>query len=257
MTLLQMNTAVFNRIVLSWILLAAVTFVLLFFFSAPYGRHHRKGWGPAMGRRLGWLVMEVPSLAVFLACFLVWRDQTTFVAVALLLIWGLHYGHRALIYPFSLRKKGRSMPVFVVAMGGLFNVVNALLNGYYIFFLSDKFSDRWLTDPRFGLGVGLAVVGFVINRWADLQLQKVRSAHPADYVILDSGLFRLVSCPNYFGEILIWIGWAVATWSLPGLSFAIWTMANLVPRAWKHHLWYRHQFPDYPPERKALLPWVW
>jgi protein-S-isoprenylcysteine O-methyltransferase Ste14 len=66
-----------------------------------------------------------------------------------------------------------------------------------------------------------------------------------------------VSSPNYLGEITIWLGWALATWSLPGLAFAFWTVANLLPRARANHTWYRQTFPDYPAERKALIPKVW
>ena len=35
------------------------------------------------------------------------------------------------------------------------------------------------------------------------------------------------------------------------------TFANLAPRAVSHRRWYRETFPDYPPSRKALVPWVW
>ena len=31
------------------------------------------------------------------------------------------------------------------------------------------------------------------------------------------------SCPNYLGEILEWLGWAVATWSSCGLAFMLFT----------------------------------
>jgi protein-S-isoprenylcysteine O-methyltransferase Ste14 len=63
-----------------------------------------------------------------------------------------------------------------------------------------------------------------------------------------------VSCPNYLGEIVEWFGWALATWSFGGLAFALYTTANLAPRALDHHAWYRRQFPDYPADRRALLP---
>jgi len=53
-----------------------------------------------------------------------------------------------------------------------------------------------------------------------------------------------------------WTGWAIATFSLPGLVFALWTAANLVPRALKHHAWYRATFADYPSARKAIIPLV-
>jgi 3-oxo-5-alpha-steroid 4-dehydrogenase 1 len=53
-----------------------------------------------------------------------------------------------------------------------------------------------------------------------------------------------------------WGGWALACWNLGALAFFVWTIANLAPRAIKTHRWYRDQFPDYPQERKALLPFV-
>ena len=67
-------------------------------------------------------------------------------------------------------------------------------------------------------------------------------------------LFRWVSCPNYLGETIEWAGWAIATWSMAGAAFAFWTAANLVPRAVAHHRWYRQKFPDYPNQRRAILP---
>jgi protein-S-isoprenylcysteine O-methyltransferase Ste14 len=69
-------------------------------------------------------------------------------------------------------------------------------------------------------------------------------------------MFEMISCANYFGEIVEWLGWAVLTWSLAGLTFALWTAANLVPRARAHHEWYRMHFPDYPDRRKAIIPYL-
>ena len=58
------------------------------------------------------------------------------------------------------------------------------------------------------------------------------------------------------GEIIEWIGWAILTWSLSGFVFAIWTIANLVPRAFTHHKWYQENFSDYPKNRKAIIPGI-
>ncbi len=70
------------------------------------------------------------------------------------------------------------------------------------------------------------------------------------------GLFELVSCPNLSGEILQWFGFALMCWNLPALSFAIWTAANLIPRAISHHRWYRTHFADYPKSRRAVVPGI-
>ena len=45
-------------------------------------------------------------------------------------------------------------------------------------------------------------------------------------------MHKYISAPNYFGEIVEWIGWAILTWSISGLVFALWTIANL----FKEHL---------------------
>ena len=149
------------------------------------------------------------------------------------------------------------MPLVIALVGFGFNAGNAYLNGRYLFSFSGGYAPDWLLDPRFIAGSGFFVTGYVINRWGDRKLRLLRASGETGYKIPYGGLFEWVSCPNYLGEIIEWTGWAVATWSLPGLSFAIWTIANLVPRARAHQAWYRKHYEDYPPERKALFPGVW
>jgi protein-S-isoprenylcysteine O-methyltransferase Ste14 len=245
----------FDALLWFWFFVAAVTCPVLFFVAAPYGRHVRGGWGPVIGDRLGWMVMEAPAALVFGACFAT-VQRSTIVSVVLFAMWEAHYVHRAFIYPVGLRGLERRMPVSVVCIAFLFNSVNGYLNGRYLFGLSGGYPVSWLTDPRFLVGVGLFGAGYLINRGADRVLRGLRKPGESGYKIPYGGLFRWISCPNYLGEILEWIGWAVATWSLPGLAFAAWVVANLVPRAWSHHRWYRAQFADYPEGRRALLPGI-
>lgn len=248
--------AFFNGLVIAWLLLAAGTFVALFFIAAPYGRHTRAGWGPTLQSRVGWAVMEAPSAIAMVVLFAVGPYNRTVTAWVLLALWEAHYIHRAFIYPWMLREAGRRMPVSVVGMAFSFNLVNAYLNGRYLFGLSGGYPVRWLLDTRFLAGLALFLAGFVINRWADRKLLKLRNGS-VSYRIPQGGLYRWISCPNYFGEILEWFGWALATWSLAGLTFALWTTANLAPRARTNHRWYQRTFPDYPAERRALLPRIW
>jgi len=179
------------------------------------------------------------------------------VAWVFLILWEAHYIHRAFIYPFRLRSRNREMPLAVVSMGIFFNGVNAYLNGRYLFMFSDVYPESWLLDLRFIAGALLFIAGYVVNRHADEVLRRLRGPGEKGYRIPYGGLYRWVSCPNYLGEIMTWAGWALATWSLPGLAFAVWTVANLAPRARSHHRWYIEQFPNYPPARKALLPGIW
>ena len=248
---------IFNGLLIFWFVLAVAVFVALFFVVAPYGRHSRSGWGYAINDSLGWVIMEAPAPVTFAVCFVLGNNNGTAVALAFLVLWEAHYLHRAFIYPFGLRGMVRRMPLAVMSFGFLFNMMNGYLNGRYIFTFSGGYSSEWLGDPRFIAGLILFIVGFFINRRSDQILRSLRRPGESGYNISHRGLYRWISCPNYLGEITIWIGWAVATWSLPGLVFAFWTMANLLPRARAHHAWYREHFPDYPPERKALVPGIW
>ncbi len=252
----MMERQFFDLFLKSWFLLSAIVFLVLLFVRAPYGRHNRAGWGPQMPSRLGWMVMEGVSAALMAVFFLASDRRLGTAAKIFFFLWEVHYVHRAFIYPFRRRDEGRTMPVLIVAFGVLFNVGNCYLNGRYLFAFGPSYDAGWLTDPRFLAGILIFALGFGINRHSDRILSHLRRPGETGYKIPRGGLFEWVSCPNYLGEILEWSGWALATWSLPGLSFAIWTAANLVPRALAHHRWYREKFSDYPPKRKAVVPFL-
>lgn len=237
-------------------LLALVVFVSLLVRPAPYGRHGAgKAWGPTLSSRLAWVLMESPSVVTFGAAYLCAPRPIDAVLAAFFVMWQAHYVHRAFLFPWRLRR-ATPMPLFVCALGAVFTGLNGWLNGRGITALHAPYGDAWLRDPRFVLGVALFVAGSFINRHADRVLLRLRRPGETDYKIPRGGLFRWLSCPNYLGEIVEWCGWAVATWSLPGAVFVVWTAANLVPRALAHHRWYRAQFADYPADRKALVPFV-
>ena len=242
---------------LLWVMLALslVTFVALFVVTAPYGRHTRAGWGPSLPSTLGWLIMEAPASLAFIAFYLGGAARAQLVPMVLLALWQLHYVNRAFVYPFRRRGGDKPMPVAVVALGVTFNLANAWLNARWLSHFA-AYSDAWLYDPRFAVGAALFLVGFAINQHADHVLRTLRAPGERGYKIPDGGLYRFVSAPNYLGEILEWSGWALASWSPAGLAFAVWTAANLVPRAVANHRWYRRTFPAYPTGRRALVPFL-
>ncbi|HOU94611.1 MAG TPA: 3-oxo-5-alpha-steroid 4-dehydrogenase, partial [Polyangiaceae bacterium] len=143
----------------------------------------------------------------------------------------------------------------VVGLGFAFQCYNSYLNARHLSELG-SYPDSWLGDARFLVGVTVFGLGLLLNRRSDAILRRLRAPGETGYRIPRGGGFELVSCPNYLGEILEWCGWALATWSWPGLAFALYTIANLAPRAVTHHRWYRETFPDYPPERRALVPYL-
>lgn len=108
-------------------------------------------------------------------------------------------------------------------------------------------------------GTIIFFTGFVINLHSDHILRKLRSTPPYhSYKIPQGGAFSIfnISCANFFGEIVEWAGFAMASGSLGGLAFWVYTCANLIPRACAHHLWYHEKFEDYPKERFAVIPFI-
>jgi 3-oxo-5-alpha-steroid 4-dehydrogenase 1 len=238
-------------------LMAAATFSSLFFFRVPYGRYIQRSWGPLIQNRWGWRIMETPAVLFFAAFFYMGSAPKNLPLWIFFGMWEAHYVDRAFIYPFRIADGRKRMPVFILLIGFTFNAFNASLNSSQLFSRSGGYPIEWLHDPRFIIGLGMFTLGFGINRWSDQALRRLRAPGELGYKIPYGGLYKWVSCPNYLGEIVEWIGWAIAVWNLPGLSFAIWTIANLAPRARAHHAWYRKNFSEYPSDRKALIPGIW
>jgi protein-S-isoprenylcysteine O-methyltransferase Ste14 len=76
------------------------------------------------------------------------------------------------------------------------------------------------------------------------------------YHLPSGGLYNYISSPNYLGEIIEWSGWAIATWSLPGLLFALGAVGCIGVRALHTHKWYEKNFENMPKDRKALIPFI-
>ncbi len=252
-------------IAIGWIALAILLFPIQLFITAPYGRHAGTFRGLTLPNRLGWIIMEVVSPLVFGYFFLSGDNPKTTPMWVFFGLWTAHYLHRSLIFPFRLQTRGKRIPLMIVLSAMLFNVVNGWLNGDWLGAAGPVYPESWLQDPRFILGLLIFLAGAGINLWADTQLINLRKknrpsnaggAGEGGYVIPRGGLFDRVSCPNHFGEMVEWTGFAVMCWNLPALSFAVWTVANLLPRALSHHRWYREKFAEYPGSRKAVWPGI-
>ena len=247
---------IFHLLQIFGIVTAIIVFFALFFIVAPYGRHTRKGWGPQINARAGWVIMEFPSALALALCFVAGNGTQPTFAWAFIVMWLAHYGYRTFVYPFRLRAKNKTTPLTIVASAIVFNVFNGYLNGRYLGVHASEYTTAWLLQPQFIFGALLFVTGWAINFHSDEILLKLRNANDQGYKIPQGGLYRWVSCPNYLGELIEWCGFALATYSVPGLVFALWTAANLIPRAHAHHQWYREKFKDYPQNRRAILPYL-
>jgi protein-S-isoprenylcysteine O-methyltransferase Ste14 len=245
----------FNYLALLWLLSGLLIFGLLFKITAPYGKFISNKWGALVNNRAGWIIMESPPQLLFSYCFWSGQNYTNVVCLTLYLLWMMHYINRDLIFPFRIKTKGKKMPAMIMSFGLIFNGFNTFFNGYYLGHFAN-YSLDWFYDPRFIIGLLIFVSGFGINIHSDNVLFRIRK-NSHDYQIPYGGMYRFVSSPNYLGEMMEWIGFAMMSWSMAALSFAVWTMVNLLPRAISNHKWYKQHFEEYPADRKAIFPFIW
>lgn len=255
------NPEVFNTVLSVMALSAVVVFLCLLKVEAGYGVAYTKKWGPAVNNKLGWILMEAP---VFFAMLWLWlssdrRGDTVLVVMALLFLF--HYFQRSFVFPFLI--KGKSvMPLSVILMGVTFNTLNAYMIGGWLFYVSpvDYYGGvSWLMSPMFIVGCVMFFVGMAINWHSDYIIRHLRKPGDTGHYIPRGGMFRYVTSANYFGEFLEWCGFALLTFSAAGAVFALWTFANLAPRARKLHQRYEREFGDEYKKlnRKYILPYIY
>lgn len=248
--------------------IAVITFIALYYVEAGYGMLISPRWGKTISNRWAWFVMEI---TIFILMWIMWalsphRFET--VPLVFLIFFQLHYFQRALIFPFLFRGKGK-MPIGIMSMGVVFNILNAWIQGYWIFFVAFdeahpapfvRAGIDWFSTPQFIIGTILFFAGMAINLHSDHIIRNLRKDdQDTKHYFPKGGLFRYVTSANYFGELVEWLGFAILTWSLSGLVFFIWTFANLVPRAAAIHKRYRARFPEEFATRniKRVFPFIY
>lgn len=240
--------------------LAVVVFVALFFVNAGYGKFYNKNWGPTLDNHLGWFLMEVPVFVAMLALWWLSERRTDYVRLVFLLLFEAHYFHRSFIFPLQLRGHNR-MPLAIVGMGALFNTLNAFMQGGWIFFISpaDMYPVEWLRSLPFIAGTVVFAAGMFINIQSDTIIRNLRQPGDTAHYLPKGGMFRYVAGANYLGEFMEWAGFALLTWSLAGAVFALWTFANLAPRAARTHDLYATEFPEeFDPQKvKRIIPFIY
>lgn len=240
-------------------IIAIGVYVALHFFEAGYGYLFDRRYGPPIPNKVGWILMESP---VFIAMIILWAFSDRMWQagpLALFILFEIHYFQRSFIFPLRMRGNSK-MPLGIVLMGMLFNVLNALMQGGWIFFISpDGFYDNWFMKPYIYIGGLIFLAGMAINLQSDSIIRHLRKEGDTRHYIPRGGMFRYVSSANYFGELTEWVGFAIAAWSWSGVVFVWWTFANLAPRAASLYKRYEKEFGTEFTQlhRKKIIPFIY
>ena len=167
------------------------------------------------------------GLAVYIASQSSALSLLSKIVVAMVLVWALRLGLFLLIRVFHVgedkrffeAKKSFSKFLMFFCISGLWvfltvaNALTLILNN------PDMNVDLFL-----GIGVIIWITGFLFEVIADEQKRRFRNNDSNHGQFITTGLWSISRHPNYFGEILIWIGMAVI--SFPILSG--WQYATLI-----------------------------
>lgn len=265
--------------------------------TAPFGRHVSTSkaspwwYGPKINARISWFLFECPNL--IWSWYLCWyqlngsiissdgTDETkSFVLqirsgeiivstnALLVSLFTMHYVNRAIIYPLRMNRSSQPVPLVVILSAVAFTALNGYLQCFYLGHIEKlnplTISASGVHNLQVLVGISIFFIGMGINIYSDGVLRNLRSqnkdtnATTRRYYIPKGVFFTLISCPNFAGEILEWLGFAIASnFSLPSVAFVCYTASNLVPRGIAHHEWYKNKFEEYPSERKwAVIPFI-
>ena len=135
----------------------------------------------------------------------------------------------------------------------------------------------YLYNLRGGLAVGegwlwagaiVAALGVIIEMVADAQKSAAKKVNARRYV--DTGLYRLVRCPNYFGEVLMWTGsfiicfgacctvgqWVIASLGYVGIVYVMFSGARRLELRQAETYGGNPEFQRYIKKTPLIIPFV-
>lgn len=250
-----------------WILLA-ISFAVsslgwiyfIYFFSIGYG-------------------LAISALSV--ATAVMFHDVMT-LPVALLCCVLFIYGIRLALYLFLREKKSATYkhilyqpentvkkPVFVMFMiwisCALLYVGQISPATFYLYNIAEGASVNSLWA---WIGAVVAAVGVVIEMVADAQKSAAKKINARRFV--DKGLYRIVRCPNYFGEVLMWTGsfvicfgacctpgqWVIASLGYIGIVYVMFSGARRLELRQNETYGKDPEFQAYIRKTPLILPFV-
>lgn len=246
--------------------MAVIVFVALFYFKAGYGYLSSSNWGKKISNKAAWVLMECPAFLFMLYYTIRFArsgadtGNSPLVLYIMAGLFLLHYFQRSFVFPLLMRGKSK-MPIVIMLMGLVFNTLNAYLIAGWLFAEAPAgtYTADWLKSPQFILGTIVFFTGMGINLHSDHVIRHLRKPGDTKHYIPRKGFYKYVTSANYFGELTEWVGYAVLTWSPAGLLFAIWTFANLGPRAKSLTAKYEEEFGEEYKKlhKKYLIPFIW
>ncbi|WFD34008.1 very-long-chain enoyl-CoA reductase [Malassezia cuniculi] len=234
-------------------------------------RLYVKDLGPQIGWRTVFFVEYAGPLFIhpllYYAAPIFWsRFGYTFdvslVQTTTLVMVMLHFIKREAESLWVHRFSNSTMPLFNIFKNSThYWLLSGVLlgTGVYSPFLGQSVVEGTLRDNHVFIGTLVTVwaIAELCNLYTHLILMNLRPKGTRVRQIPRGFAFELVSCPNYFFEVVAWASVTVMTLSLSSLTFTLVSAAQMTVWAIKKHKAYRREFGSaYPARRRVMYPFI-
>jgi len=209
--------------------------------------------------RLGMTLLYSPALLVSLAYLKNDPKSGNGREKLTALLLSVHFGKRVLESLFLHRYSGTMNGDFLAPVSTSYALTATLIAHQQRQIANYAGS---VADQRMLLaGIVLNAVGQLGNLYHHWLLAAMRptkggAEESSKYVVPSGGMFRYVTAPHYFFELLSWLGIAAVTQHLNSFLVVADMLSYLAGRSFATTRWYNAKFKNYPAERKHLIPFI-
>ena len=232
----------------------------IYFFSVGYG-------------------FSIAALAVALA--VIFADVITFptaLVCAVIFLFGCRLGiyllsrekrsdsYRKILYsPAASEKKPVGVAIAVWVFCALLYVGQVSPLAFY---LANSRAGAEVNEVAVWIGAVLMIAGVVLETAADAQKTAAKKKRSGRFV--DTGLYRFVRCPNYFGELVMWTGsfvicfgaacslwqWIIAALGYAGIIYVMFSGARRLELRQSEVYHGNYEYQIYARRTPLLIPFV-
>lgn len=222
-------------------------------FQLQYSKF--RGKGSFSSRKGMLLIYGLPILSYLYIYFQAGMPVDAYHLIMLFLVCG-HFLKRVLevlfLHKFSATVGLLSVLIITYFYSAAAQTISQAIN------LQIKPLEEWSMSLLLPTIIGMIVYlsGQTINFYHHRLLAGLRRDTIGGYRIPQGGFFHHAICPHYFGELLAWLGIAIAG-RFAEFYLIFWIMfCYLLARSINTHRWYREKFSDFPDKRKFLIPFL-
>ena len=169
------------------------------------------------------------------------------------------------VFKETLTKNDKKMPIPVLACIWIFTSILYTLQVSPVFYRYANGSTDWVVPV---IGMVVSIGGIVLEAVADKQKSEQKKENPK--FVATKGLYKIVRCPNYLGEITFWTGvfissvtalnhwaqWVFAIFAYIAIVFIMFNGAQRLERRQKARLADDPAYLEYASKTPIIIPLV-